>query len=302
VGREPFDDAFFQLAVQRALLHPFHLAFRRQTPIATLTDWARTSPGLAPAGIVLHASRCGSTLVARALAAVDEHIVHSEPPPLDFLLRTVRRHYPDLDPAHQDLWLRALLSAWGQARRGPERRLFIKADAWHIADLPVIRRVWPDTPLVFLYRDPVEILVSQLREPAQYMIPGLLGLDLLGLPPTQAVAMAPAEYCARMLGALFAHAADHAHDPQLRLVNYAELPDALSGAIARSFGLDEDWSGRPAVREALRRDAKRPGQPFVADSAAKQTEATPEVRELAERWIAPHYRRLEARRLEAALP
>lgn len=299
VGQAPFTDSFFYLAAQKALQQPYNLAFRRQTPISTLVDWASTSPGVPLGGIVLHASRCGSTLVAQMLAAVDDYIVHSEPPPLDVLLRGVRQWYPGLDPAWQVTWLRALLSAWGQVRRGPERRLFIKADAWHIADLPLIRQAWPEVPLLFLYRDPVELLVSHLRRPAQYMIPGLMGLDLLGLPPEAVFEIPPDEYCARMLGALLAQAFHHCADSQLLLVNYTEFPNALFGAIAQHFALEPELAERPAVQEALRRDAKNPGQVFIADSTTKQSAATPAVRELAERWIAPHYRQLEARRLAA---
>lgn len=300
VGQAPFTDAFFHLAAQRALQQPYNLAFRRQTPISTLVDWANTTPGVPLGGIVLHASRCGSTLIAQVLAAVDEYITHSEPPPLDVLLRSVRQWYPGLDPAWQVPWLRALVSAWGQVRRGPEQRLFIKADAWHIADLPLIRQAWPDVPLLFLYRDPVELLVSHLRRPAQYMIPGLLGLDLLDLPLEAVIGMPANEYCARMLGALLEKAVAHSADTRLLLVNYNALPHALFAQVAPHFALLPGLAERPAVQEALRRDAKNPGHVFVTDSAAKQQEASSAVRELAERWIMPHYRALERLRQQAA--
>jgi hypothetical protein len=52
-----------------------------------------------------------------------------------------------------------MVAALGQARAG-ETRLFLKLDCWHMRDLPLFRRAFPNTPWVFLYRDPVEVLVS----------------------------------------------------------------------------------------------------------------------------------------------
>jgi hypothetical protein len=60
-------------------------AARPRTPL----DALRAMPPGAPlAGLIFHVSRCGSTLVAQMLAALPHHIVASEPPILDDLLRT----------------------------------------------------------------------------------------------------------------------------------------------------------------------------------------------------------------------
>ncbi len=48
-------------------------------PLADLIGWALASPGLQPSGIVFHVSRCGSTLVTQAFAALDDHVTLSEP-------------------------------------------------------------------------------------------------------------------------------------------------------------------------------------------------------------------------------
>ncbi len=46
------------------------------------------------------------------------------------------------------------MSAYGQRRRGVEQRLVVKLDAWNIGELALLRECFPDTPWLFLYRDP----------------------------------------------------------------------------------------------------------------------------------------------------
>ncbi len=65
--------------------------------------------------------------------------------------------------------------------------------------LPLIREAFPGTPWIFLYRDPLEVLVSQARLRGRTMSPGLLTPRFLGLDLATAMRMAPDEYCARFL-------------------------------------------------------------------------------------------------------
>jgi hypothetical protein len=134
--------AFFRDAVEEALRLPFNQAFRRQTPLSVLTEWQAQSPGLAPSAFILHASRCGSTLISQMLARLDDHIVVSSPP-LDALLRG------ELPEAERRAAISGLLSAYGQRRRGIEQRLVIKLDAWNIGEWPLLQACFPDTPWLF---------------------------------------------------------------------------------------------------------------------------------------------------------
>ena len=125
-------------------------------------------------------SRCGSTLVSQMLAALPSNIVVSEASPIDTVVQAGRWR-PDLSEDRQALWLNSIIGALGQKRSGNEQRYFVKLDCWHTLALPLFRRAFPAVPWVFLYRDPVEVLVSQLRIPGTQMIPGSVGPDLYGL-------------------------------------------------------------------------------------------------------------------------
>ncbi|MDO7898620.1 sulfotransferase family protein [Pseudomonas citrulli] len=282
-GDTPLSQPFFGDAVEDALRLPFNQAFRRQTPLAALGQWQRQSPGLAPSGFIFHASRCGSTLVSQMLAQLDDHIVISEPPPLDRLLRS------DLPAAERCVALKGLLSAYGQRRRGLEQRLVIKLDAWNIGELPLLRACFPDTPWLFLYRNPLEIAVSHLRRPGMHMVPGMIGPSVLddGLPFGN-----QEDFIPRRLGRLLAAGLQHCQALAGLAVNYTELPGAMTGRLAAFFGLDDERCAN--IFAAVGQHAKQPAQAFVDDSADKRREASALLREGVMRWAQGPYEALKS--------
>lgn len=291
-GEQRLTRPFYRDDVDLALRLPFNQAFRRDTPLATLLDWQAASPGLSPSAFIFHASRCGSTLLAQMLARLDSHIVLSEPPPLDQLLRA---HYgSELRGAEQSAAIRAMLSALGHRRDGQASRLVVKLDAWNLHELPLLRHCFPDTPWLFLYRDPLEIAASHLQQPGMHMVPGLLGESPLNLAEE---APAPRElFIARRLGRLLQVAVEQHRQYGGLLLNYSELPMALGGRLRTMFGLD---AGQVAMAlESSWRNAKRPEQAFAADAQRKRDEASTPLREAVSRWAATPYHDLEALRLQ----
>ena len=148
-----FTEPFFEDTLRR---HP--PAPVRRITRAEAVEWAARHPGLAPTGFVFHLSRCGSTLVAQMLAAVEENRVTSEPPAADQALAAG-------DPG----LVGAILSALARPNAG-ETRFFVKFDCWHIHHYALVRRVFPSVPAIFLYRDPLEVLVSQMRNPGMWTV------------------------------------------------------------------------------------------------------------------------------------
>lgn len=294
-GDMPLNRPFYRDSVQQAMRLPFNQALRRNTPLASLLDWHHASPGVAPRAFIYHASRCGSTLIAQLLAGIDRHIVLSEPPPLDSLLRA-----PLIDPvapAQQADWLRALLSAFAQVRRGSEEGLVVKLDAWNIFEADVLQRLYPTTPWIFLYRDPLEIVVSQLRQPGAHTVPGMLGPSPLDVCAAEAAQLSPLEFVARSIGKILqqglAQCREHGGVP----VNYRELPDAVWGRLAPLF--DVRASDVAHVQALAHYDAKQPSLHFIADSQRKRDGASAEVQAAVERWAREPYEALERLRLSS---
>jgi hypothetical protein len=297
-GAAPLNEPFFEDSVARVFRRPFNRLFLHSTPIEALACAAEAARRVPPDGFIFHMSRCGSTLVSQMLGALPGAIAISEAGPIEAVV-AARRARPDLREEDQARWLAGMIGALGQARRGDERRCFVKLDAWHTLDLPLFRRVFPTTPWIFLYRDPVEVLVSHLRRPGMHMIPALVPAERFGLEPSESW-RDPARYAARVLAAICAPVAGALALGGGLLVNYAQLPAAVATTILPHFGVAPDAADRAAMAQAAARDAKNPGLAFAADGPAKQRAASAATRALAEAWLGDGYRRLEALRVGAA--
>lgn len=293
-GHRPLREPFFCDSVELALRRPFNLAFRQNTGMDALLEWQQRSPGLPPTAFILHASRCGSTLMAQMLARLDSHVVLSEPPPLDALLRA--HHHDPAAAAWQPARIRALLSALAQSRQGGERALVVKLDAWNIFELPLLRRCFPATPWIFLYRDPLEIAISQLHSPGRHMVPGLIGASPLDMPAGQAASLSRPEFIARTLGSVLAAGFDHCANHGGLAVNYTELPQAVGGRLAGVLGLDA--SDAIIAQAGLHEHAKRRGELFEPDLERKRQAADDATRTQVDRWAQAPYLALEKLRMQ----
>ena len=286
-----FSDPVFDQTIDRALRDPFRLLFWREELIEAVAAFASDRPGLAPSGFVFHMSRCGSTLVAQMLAALPEVLVISEAGPIDAILR---------GPAGEGdvvRWLRAIVSLLGQGRRAEQSSLVVKFDAWAILQLPLIRAAFPDTPCVFVYRDPVEVIVSHLDRRGYHTVPNTLPPDLLGFAPGELASLSGAPYVAAVVGRLCAAAAAAARDGDVTLIEYGSLPDAVPDTIAPLFGLAVGPRDRQTLAASAALDAKNPSLAFESDRDAKRRRAGADVRSAAADWAAPAYDELERLRL-----
>lgn len=145
-----------------------------------LPVWAAEMNTVAPTAFIFHVSRCGSTLLSQLLSLDPRHIVLSEVPFFDELLRM---HFksPATSISEADRWLKAAISVYGQQRAGDEQHLFIKADCWHIFFYERLRKLYPDTPFILLYRSPGEVLRSQQKLRGMQAVPGLVEPAIMGL-------------------------------------------------------------------------------------------------------------------------
>jgi hypothetical protein len=287
LGRQRFTESFFEQTIGARLRRRADLLFRHQTSLDILEELYTRHRAPEPAGFIFHMSRCGSTLVSQMLAALEQNIVISEARPIDQVLES------SLPLEARAQWLRWTINALVQPRFG-ERYSFVKFDAWHVAQIPTIVHAFPTTPWIFLYRDPVEVLVSQQRERGVQVIPGFLNAIRLGLDQGE-LSLDYDEYAAIVLGRFCELACQHLALGG-RLVNFTELPDAVPDLLLKFFCVECTEQELLALSNAAQFNAKAKGVYFQPDSAAKQREATATLRELAARFMTPAYEKLEALR------
>jgi hypothetical protein len=237
-----------------------------------------TDPG--PTAFVLHASRCGSTLVGRMLAELDRGAVALEPPSVDRALRG--GDVADVRAAVAEV-----------AGPAPSRsRLFVKLDSWSVLHLESIRAAYPRVPWIFIYRRPAEIVASHLREPGMQTVPGVLPAELFGIDPAGAGAMPADEYCARVIGSIL-DAAARGVDEHCLLASYPELPAVVPDSIVPRLAIGLGDEERQRMLALAGFDAKRPGLAFSANGGRP----SPAAEAAADRWAADPFARLEAARV-----
>lgn len=264
VGDKRFSEPFFHNTVA-AVSKPERLCLHTSYDAPdTLADT------LAPTAFIFHISRCGSTLMCQLLDSLPSCVTLSEPPAVDSFLR---RYYAKADMPDAERKLRAIVSALGQKRFAEERHLFIKPNSWHIGSLALYRRAFPDTPFLFVYRRPDEVMASHRRQRGPQMVPGLVDAAM----PNSAVA--PAEphdlegYCANVLEYFFNSALTRAGD--LVLVDYRQLPALVWNELLGKFSIDTTADELAAMQARAGVHSKTGGK-FAGDPKTAQAGATPE--------------------------
>ena len=252
-----------------------------------------SEPSLEPAGMIFHLSRCGSTLVSRLLGTLPGVVAVAEPAPLNELL--------GLDPDRVDeaglvQGVRLLVRALGRRRHGDEQRLVLKCTSWNIRRRAVLAAAFPDTPWIWVQRDPARVLASLLAKP-----PGWLGLQAapqwaarrFGVDPEAVSTMTQAEFAARALGAMLEAAAT---DPSGRLcIDHADLPAAVWQRVAPHFGISADPPAIERMLDESRFYSKDPAARAFAGDELERRPMTDAMREAAQRFAEPGYRELASR-------
>jgi hypothetical protein len=293
-------EPFFQQTVERVR------DGRRElfTEFDVLLQLEKQLDSVPPTGFIFHSSRCGSTLVSNACRAINNSIVLSEANAIDKLIARLITDPGDVKTSLYSVFLRGVVHALAQRRADNEEHLFIKFACCSFALIEQVKRIWPNVPWLFLYRDPVETIVSNLND----VPPWLLDNDrrvlasITGASPAEVAEMSLEELCARTIGSLFSTAHRLANGDEL-LLNYKQLSVPVISSVLRFFKVSPSATELETIEHGSQIYSKEAGakRAFVADTEAKQKFASEAVREAAAKWAAGPYQRLEQKRLEQTI-
>ena len=291
-------EPFFQQTVERAKTG----RSERFTEFDVLLQLEKQLDSTPPTGFIFHSSRCGSTLVSNACRSITSSIVISEANAIDKLIARFITDAPEASVKESiySVFLRGVVHALGQRRTGSEQHLFVKFACCSFAQIERIRRIWPRVPWVFLYRDPVETIVSNLTSVPPWLVDEdrRVLASITGASPAEVAEMKLEELCARTIGSLFS-IAHRAADDNSMLVNYNQLAVPVISSVLRFFKVSPTADEVSAIERGSRVYSKEAAatRTFVADSEAKNQRASDLIREMAETWTTEPYRLLEQRRL-----
>jgi hypothetical protein len=215
---------------------------------------------------VFHESRCGSTLTANLLVAMHptKHRVYAEATPAnDALHHICGDDYQDCSMETAVAMLRDVVYLMSRTDDVQQERVFFKFQAAAARALPVFTKAFPTTPYLFVYREPVQVIMSHLQNgmekanclrsmdspPASVEhIVAKYNRKRVGQRHRAVVAaardrhhhhrsnmestlslaqqLAPEDYCAAHLASIAERVVSHLTRPMGRVVNYRDLPNA----------------------------------------------------------------------------
>lgn len=260
-------------------------------------------------GVVFHESRCGSTLVANALAAMNptENRVFSESAPPIAALKTIcgdNYHYCSVHQAAQILSDTMYLMARSNDAR--EKRVYFKIQSIGSRNIEVFQNAYPRTPWIFVYRDPVQVMMSQLKMGAKYANcvrprnqKNSIVSELVHRKDRTVKDLSDEEYCAAHLATITESAVEAMQrEPHLGTpVNYAKLPEILyKDILPNKFGValtQEEIDNIIKISAVYSKGTGSRKGEFKDDSEAKEQLASEEVREAASLFLDESYAILE---------
>jgi len=268
-------DAFLQETVARVPAQESIVRIGRD-------EVGRATTEAAPAGIVFHVARCGSTVISQLLRELDV-AVYAEPQPFNELL------LPPHAWPREDL-IAALRSLGAAFARHASRPWVLKCSSWNTLFCELLAEAFPRAPWVLSLREPVEVCVSLLAQP-----PGWLrgseepGRRLYRVVQPQGEPASAEERVARVFGA-FCEAAARLGRDRGRLVPYESLPSSVWDTIAPHFSLAIGERQRARMAEVSRRYSKSPvgrETDYADDSARKRAAASAPLRLAIESFARP---------------
>lgn len=270
---------------------------------------------LQPTGFVFHMGRCGSTAVANMIASSPNHIVYSESGVIpDVLFGCAKLN---CTPDETALAVKLAMLLMGKTSADGPQHLFFKFQSTIVYEryLDWLEAAFPDTPWIFIARDPLPVMESMLEHestrPAKSKPPPCLRKEFkeggalleaaqeLGLSPKSVTVD---ERCALHLRALLS-LAEKALDESLRtdkktpngrLLLYENIHTELPRLLESHFGVHitarEQYSmWRVAAAYSKERDNTRV---YVDDTGDKTQRSSRERSDSASKIAAPVFSRL----------
>ena len=304
---------------------------RFQYNLKELADLARKADGknkypeaknLKLTGVAFHESRCGSTLVANSLIAMNplKHRVYSESsPPIAAL--GICNGGEDCTLDQEAMILKDVVFFMGRTDDPAEERFFFKIQSAGTKELSTFRRAFPETPWLFVYRDPVQVMMShfahgiknanclrslhhpdhllqKLARKRGYTAGGRSHDDDGKVDESNLKELSPQEFCAAHLATLTETAAYHIQksDGVGRAVNYVTLPHILYEKILPAWGVDVSQEEIKNIDEISGHYSKGRGnqkKEWKEDSEKKEEMATPEIQDAAKIFLQQSFDQLE---------
>ncbi len=244
-----------------------------------------------PKGMIFHMSRCGSTLLTNMFNKLEGTWAFGEPELLDEVFSI---HNGENDQEVMNL-LRTVLQIYSH-QTAKKKNCVVKFPSYVTFTLPGIVKALPEIPRLFLYRDPVEVLASNLKSPEQYWIymTELVGMDRESITEQNT----PLINCALALKETCEFFVRH-FDQNSMVINYSQICDpdtapTVWNSILTKFNIEATSKDIAKSLAELKVYSKNQNEMFSSDSKKKKDNASAAVHAAAEKYLMPVYKKLES--------
>lgn len=250
IGDEPFLDWKYIYTVER-LIRAGRIEQTFAARLDLLDNPIPIDDGLTPDGLIFHVSRCGSTLFCKALARLPSNLIINQGGPLQsgFWAAATDGWTRPLEATETNLdRLRNLVSLMTRRRRRPDyRSAFVKFISWNTVYIDFIRAAFPDTPSLYLYRDPAEVISVVLEETtaALKLRHTPLAPVLTGLPRDRIESLDDVEFLAHCYACYFRTVAQQPNGAGLSLINFRNTSQRQKFPEILSRGLGWEVDSQP---------------------------------------------------------
>lgn len=266
VQNERFTEPFWAETITKCKFHNSmqeNEAEKHLTDLQTCITEAEKVEFIAPTAFIFHISRCGSTLISQLLSMLEQNIVLAEPDIVDDIL-CLPYTFPTFSEEQKIAAIQAILRLWGKKRSDKEQNLFIKTDSWHLFFYEILRKIYPNVPIVLLYRFPLEVIHSQQKKRGMQSIQGLKNPAILGLEIDEITGLSLDEYMGLVLTKFFQKMKEIAEtDNNCLLVNYKEgmmpIMERFATFTSQTFTEEE----KESMKNRTQFNAKYPQEKFA---------------------------------------
>ena len=261
-------------------------------------------------GVVFHESRCGSTLAANSMMALnpEKNRVYSESSPPISAFRGCGEDYSECSLAGSANLLKDVIYMMGRSNDPKEENLFYKFQSATTRTMQTFREAFPTTPWIFLYREPVQVMMSQLDMPKISRANCVRSKN--SSPLVHAFVkkggyhmkdLEDEEFCAIHLATLCESALKNIEEADGLGMAVKYHPDLvhtfLDTVFPKHFDVTVDQAGKDRVLKISGTYSKNRGQEaegaFKSDIEEKERAASQKIREASNQFLLPSFDALE---------
>ncbi len=292
-GDNSLSEPFFRQTVQR-LRTGNRPALEIETTHYSVVREANRHSSLLPIGFICHISRCGSTLISNALKVLEGIQVVAEASPIYRLFLPSPRQVPRWPRSNEELrrFGESLFNLFAYYRTGVPEPIVVKFTSLNSLYLSTIRKLWPDIPCLFIIRNPVEVMVSNLLGHPVRSSANCLSSQCRVCWTDHTRSEIAIEECAAGMIGRYLDEAIGCLNHGIKIIDYEDIgPDSI-GNILEFFGMRLEHDLDDIFRYYSKDSARQTR--FYPDKAYKLREANSRILKAAERWALPQYRLLRS--------